>query len=75
MEHNGHGDNDPKTNGTTDASAPVPSESSANDNLAQTGGSSATPSIAIAGAGALAVGAAVLFGVARRRSTAGRHGR
>ncbi|MFD6968129.1 lytic polysaccharide monooxygenase [Streptomyces sp. NPDC059949] len=75
VEHNGHGDNDPKTNGATDAAAPVPSESSANDNLAQTGGSSATPSIAIAGAGALAVGAAVLFGVARRRSTAGRHGR
>ncbi|MGW7438169.1 lytic polysaccharide monooxygenase auxiliary activity family 9 protein [Streptomyces sp. NPDC054849] len=75
VEHNGHGDNDPKTNGATDAAVPVPSPSSANDSLAQTGGSSATPSIAIAGAGALAVGAAVLFGLARRRATAGRHGR
>lgn len=61
VEHNGHGDNDPKTNGGSD--------------LAETGGSSATPAIAIAGAGVLAVGAAVLFGLARRRATPGRHGR
>lgn len=85
VEHNGHGDNDPKTNGAT--GAPLPSQSSpasanpagsgssAGGNLAKTGGNSATPSIAIAGAGALAVGAAVLFAVARRRSVAGRHGR
>ncbi|MFE5624376.1 lytic polysaccharide monooxygenase [Streptomyces virginiae] len=85
VEHNGHGDNDPKTNG---AAAPLPSASSpssagstgsgtaAGGNLAETGGNSATPSIAIAGAGALAVGAAVLFAMARRRATtAGRRGR
>ncbi|MFK0220637.1 lytic polysaccharide monooxygenase [Streptomyces vinaceus] len=75
VEHNGHGDNDPKTNGST-ALAPVRSQSPAGADLAETGGSAATPAIAIAGAGALAVGAAVLFGVARRRATApGRHGR
>ncbi|MFG2875770.1 lytic polysaccharide monooxygenase [Streptomyces sp. NPDC048337] len=74
VEHNGHGDNDPKTNGK--AAAPVPSQSTQNHNLAETGGSSATPVIAIAGAGVLAIGAAVLFGLARRRgATAGRHGR
>ncbi|MFJ3727785.1 lytic polysaccharide monooxygenase [Streptomyces sp. NPDC090045] len=77
VEHNGHGDNDPKTNGSTDAAAvPVPSQTPSGRNLAETGGNGATPAIAIAGAGALAVGAAVLFGVARRRATtAGRHGR
>lgn len=72
VEHNGHGDNDPKTNGDA-APSPVPSRSGTG--LAETGGSSATPAIAIAGAGALAVGAAVLFGLARRRATPGRHGR
>ncbi|KOU22151.1 chitin-binding protein [Streptomyces sp. WM6372] len=75
VEHNGHGDNDPRTNGST-ALAPVPSDSPAGTHLAETGGSAATPAIAIAGAGVLAVGAAVLFGVARRRATTpGRHGR
>ncbi|MFD3699292.1 lytic polysaccharide monooxygenase [Streptomyces sp. NPDC058646] len=75
VEHNGHGDNDPKTNGASGAPVPVaaaPSGSSdPSDNLAQTGGSGATPAIAITGAGALAVGAAVLFGIARRRATGG----
>ncbi|WP_314249294.1 lytic polysaccharide monooxygenase auxiliary activity family 9 protein [Streptomyces kutzneri] len=83
VEHNGHGDNDPKTNGTTDAAA-VPlsagssSPAAAKDNLAETGGNSATPTIAIAGAAALAVGAAALFAAARRRTArtaTGRHGR
>ncbi|MCX5014768.1 lytic polysaccharide monooxygenase [Streptomyces sp. NBC_00555] len=76
VEHNGHGDNDPKTNGNA-AAAPVSSTPSPqNGNLAETGGSSATPAIAIAGAGVLAVGAAVLFAVARRRATTpSRHGR
>ncbi|MFD7257443.1 lytic polysaccharide monooxygenase [Streptomyces sp. NPDC059874] len=82
VEHNGHGDNDPKTNGnsstvpttTTATAAPAPTRGT--NNLAETGGNSATPTIAIAGAGVLAVGAAVLFGLARRRtSTTGRHGR
>ncbi|MGR4884482.1 lytic polysaccharide monooxygenase [Streptomyces sp. LARHCF249] len=68
VEHNGHDDNDPKTNGSAAAaSSPAPQK----DNLAETGGSSATPAIAIGGAGVLAVGAAVLFGLARRRATGG----
>ncbi|MCB5167113.1 lytic polysaccharide monooxygenase [Streptomyces bambusae] len=43
--------------------------------LAETGSGSATPVIAVAGAGTLAVGAAVLFATVRRRAVAGRHGR
>ncbi|MGW6710041.1 lytic polysaccharide monooxygenase [Streptomyces sp. NPDC054956] len=72
VEHNGHGDNDPKTNGA--ATAPATPSQSGTD-LAETGSSRATPAIAIAGAGVLAIGAAVLFGLARRRATPGRHGR
>ncbi|MFI5547525.1 lytic polysaccharide monooxygenase [Streptomyces sp. NPDC051815] len=81
VEHNGHGDNDPKTNGTAGGNAsPIAAQAApsapANGNLAETGGNSATPSIALAGAAALAVGAGVLFAVTRRRATtAGRHGR
>ncbi|MEU6215522.1 lytic polysaccharide monooxygenase [Streptomyces sp. NPDC047023] len=81
VEHNGHGDNDPKTNGTAGGHAsPIAAQAApsapANGNLAETGGNSATPSIALAGAAALAVGAGVLFAVTRRRATtAGRHGR
>ncbi|MFJ6938425.1 lytic polysaccharide monooxygenase [Streptomyces sp. NPDC101132] len=54
--------------------SPVPS---AAGDLAETGGGSATPVIAVGGAGALAVGAAVLFATVRRRSVTGggRHGR
>ncbi|MFJ3965975.1 lytic polysaccharide monooxygenase [Streptomyces sp. NPDC090036] len=85
VEHNGHGDNDPKTNGSAnDAAALLAAGSSSSpststkDNLAETGGNSATPTIAIAGAAALAVGAAALFAAARRRTArtaTGRHGR
>ncbi|MGW6275014.1 lytic polysaccharide monooxygenase [Streptomyces sp. NPDC055060] len=45
----------------------------ADENLAETGGDSTTPYIAIGGAAALAIGAAAMFGTARRRSA--RHGR
>ncbi|MEV0527315.1 lytic polysaccharide monooxygenase [Streptomyces sp. NPDC050439] len=45
----------------------------ADENLAETGGDSTTPYIAIGGAAALAVGAAAMFGTARRRTA--RHGR
>ncbi|MFJ9339600.1 lytic polysaccharide monooxygenase [Streptomyces sp. NPDC101733] len=84
VEHHGHGDDDPKTNGVAGASpiAVAPASDSSpsplggrDENLAETGGSSATPMIAISGAGALAAGAAVLFAMARRRATTGRHGR
>ncbi|MEU7064875.1 lytic polysaccharide monooxygenase [Streptomyces sp. NPDC046161] len=77
VEHGGHGDNDPNTNGTT-AESPLASPATAvarTGNLAQTGGDGSAPVIAIAGAGTLAVGSAVLFAVARRRATTGRHGR
>ncbi|ANB05571.1 chitin-binding protein [Streptomyces ambofaciens] len=46
------------------------------ENLAETGGDSTTPYIAVGGAAALAVGAAALFASVRRRAqTGGRHGR
>ncbi len=54
----------------------TPVAAPAGDNLAETGGDSTTPYIAVAGAAVLALGAAVLFGSVRRRSaTGGRHGR
>ncbi|WP_329194004.1 MULTISPECIES: lytic polysaccharide monooxygenase [unclassified Streptomyces] len=77
VEHGGHGDDDPKTNGTS-AESPLAAPSAAaakTGDLAQTGGDGSAPMIAIAGAGTLAVGSAVLFAVARRRATTGRHGR
>ncbi|MEU3470500.1 lytic polysaccharide monooxygenase [Streptomyces sp. NPDC006687] len=82
VEHGGHGDDDPATNGRAAASpaspaaapvsAPAPSPAGGREggNLAETGGNGATPALAIAGAGVVAVGAAVLFAVARRRATA-----
>ncbi|WP_399883259.1 lytic polysaccharide monooxygenase [Streptomyces sp. BBFR51] len=46
------------------------------ENLAETGGDSTTPYIAVGGAAALALGAAALFASVRRRAlTGGRHGR
>ncbi|MER7663143.1 MULTISPECIES: lytic polysaccharide monooxygenase [unclassified Streptomyces] len=65
----------------TGGNAPEPNSAAApgtsgSENLAETGGDSSTPYIAIGGAAALALGAAALFGTARRRATAGgRHGR
>ncbi|MGY0022912.1 lytic polysaccharide monooxygenase [Streptomyces sp. cg35] len=48
----------------------------ASENLAETGGDSTTPYIAMGGAAALAIGAAGLFASVRRRAvTGGRHGR
>ncbi|MFD4479053.1 lytic polysaccharide monooxygenase [Streptomyces sp. NPDC058471] len=60
--------NEPEVNGG--AEKPV---AATNENLAETGGDSTTPYIAIGGAAALAIGAAAMFGTARRRSA--RHGR
>ncbi|MER5259433.1 lytic polysaccharide monooxygenase [Streptomyces sp. NPDC002855] len=60
--------NEPEVNGGADK--PV---AATNENLAETGGDSTTPYIAIGGAAALAVGAAAMFGTARRRTA--RHGR
>ncbi|MFK0258851.1 lytic polysaccharide monooxygenase [Streptomyces sp. NPDC090445] len=73
VEHDGHGGDDPRTNGVTALGAAAPdAPAGGGADLAQTGGSSATPAIAVAGAGVLAVGSAVLFTAARRRATAGR---
>lgn len=87
VEHHGHGDSDAKTG--ADASEAAPAQDTAanepevnggaakpaatNENLAETGGDSTTPYIAIGGAGALALGAAAMFATARRRTA--RHGR
>ncbi|MCX5202187.1 lytic polysaccharide monooxygenase [Streptomyces sp. NBC_00237] len=65
----------------TDANAPAPQGGAAtpakpDENLAETGGDSTTPYIAVGGAAVLALGAAVMFGSVRKRSAAGgRHGR
>ncbi|MEU6121696.1 lytic polysaccharide monooxygenase [Streptomyces sp. NPDC047123] len=64
------GDNRPEVNGG--AEKPV---TTADDNLAETGGDSTTPYIAIGGAATLAVGAAAMFATTRRRAATGRHGR
>ncbi|MGW6529550.1 lytic polysaccharide monooxygenase [Streptomyces venezuelae] len=61
--------NQPEVNGG--AEKPV---TTANDNLAETGGDSTTPYIAMGGAAILAIGAAAMFATTRRRA-AGRHGR
>ncbi|MEV6173602.1 lytic polysaccharide monooxygenase [Streptomyces sp. NPDC051954] len=79
VEHNGHGDNDASTSAepTTEAvAANEPKAAGASENLAETGGDSSTPYIAVGGAAALALGAAALFGSVRRRAVSGgRHGR
>ncbi|MGW7411886.1 lytic polysaccharide monooxygenase auxiliary activity family 9 protein [Streptomyces sp. NPDC054863] len=64
-----------------DANAPAaqggsPAPVKADENLAETGGDSTTPYIAVGGAAVLALGAAVMFGSVRRRAASGgRHGR
>ncbi|MFI8488706.1 carbohydrate-binding protein CbpC [Streptomyces rubrogriseus] len=89
IEHHGHGDQDAAT--TTDPTDPAAAPEKASgaaaepnqvkaagggtENLAETGGDSTTPYIAVGGAAALALGAAVLFASVRRRATTGgRHG-
>ncbi|MGW7433871.1 lytic polysaccharide monooxygenase [Streptomyces sp. NPDC054861] len=59
------------------ASAPnAPAAAGSGENLAETGGDSSTPYIAVGGAAVLAFGAAVLFATVRRSSpSTGRHGR
>jgi chitin-binding protein len=53
-----------------------PKAAGATENLAETGGDSSTPYLAIAGAAALAIGSSALFLSARRRTVSGgRHGR
>ncbi|MGX1121546.1 LPXTG-motif cell wall-anchored protein [Streptomyces ambofaciens] len=62
---------------TADAAGPnqVKAAGGGAENLAETGGDSSTPYLAVGGAAALALGAAVLFASVRRRATTGgRHG-
>ncbi|MFJ6508247.1 lytic polysaccharide monooxygenase [Streptomyces sp. NPDC091879] len=64
------------TETTTDAAANQPEAAGSSANLAETGGDSTTPYIAVGGAAVLALGAATLFASVRRRATpGGRHGR
>ncbi|MEU1531066.1 lytic polysaccharide monooxygenase auxiliary activity family 9 protein [Streptomyces fagopyri] len=62
--------------GVSDASADRPEAAGASEDLAETGGDSSTPYLAIGGASALALGAAALFASVHRRAVhGGRHGR
>ncbi|WP_393099486.1 lytic polysaccharide monooxygenase [Streptomyces sp. LN325] len=68
------GDSD--ASGASAASADRPEAAGVSENLAETGGDSHTPYLAIGGASALALGAAALFASVRRRAVnGGRHGR
>ncbi|MZG19064.1 chitin-binding protein [Streptomyces sp. SID5914] len=89
IEHHGHGDQDaetttdpadpadPATAASGAAAAGGPNEVEAagggTENLAETGGDGSTTYIAVGGAAALAVGAAVMFASVRRRAAGGRH--
>ncbi|MFK4542019.1 chitin-binding protein [Streptomyces tendae] len=89
IEHHGHGDQDAETTtDPTDPADPADPASGAavaggpnevkaagggTENLAETGGDDSTPYIAVGGAAALAVGAAVMFASVRRRAAGGRH--
>ncbi|MFG2331848.1 lytic polysaccharide monooxygenase [Streptomyces sp. NPDC048604] len=73
VDHGGHGGDDhtdasPTAPATAQApNAPAPAGAPAGDEkLAATGGDAATPYLAVAGAGVLALGAAVVFTAARR---------
>ncbi|MFD7443190.1 lytic polysaccharide monooxygenase [Streptomyces sp. NPDC059909] len=84
VDHGGHGGDSPQEHAqqpSADATAPetrtesqapagnAPAANGAGENLAETGGSSSTAYLAMGGAAALAIGAAVLFGTVRRRAT------
>ncbi|MDG9718128.1 lytic polysaccharide monooxygenase [Streptomyces sp. DH24] len=85
VENHGHGDDDPATSAEPAAAAAaadddgtpnLPKAAGAGQNLAETGGDSGTPYLAVGGAAALAIGSATLFASVRRRAAAGgRRGR
>ncbi|WP_274556552.1 lytic polysaccharide monooxygenase auxiliary activity family 9 protein [Streptomyces spiramyceticus] len=64
--------NAPAANSAAQPSAAAAATPADGENLAETGGDSTTPYIAIGGAAALAVGAAAMFGSVRRKATARR---
>ncbi|MFJ9033287.1 lytic polysaccharide monooxygenase [Streptomyces sp. NPDC102274] len=64
------------TRAEAEANSPAAKSADGQDTLAATGGDSTTSYLAIGGAAALAIGAAVTFGTARRKAvSAGRHSR
>ncbi|NEC12854.1 lytic polysaccharide monooxygenase [Streptomyces sp. SID8014] len=65
------GGNAPEAKGAAEAA--VEEKPAGGEDLAETGGDSATPYVAIGGAGVLALGAAFLFASARRRAVGSRH--
>ncbi|KOU65572.1 chitin-binding protein [Streptomyces sp. MMG1533] len=80
VEHHGHGDQDagtsaaPEAQPVTQTESSVPDEAKAagtTENLAETGGDSSTPYVAVGGAATLALGSAVLFAAVRRRAASG----
>ena len=85
VEHHGHGDDDAGMSAEPVAKAASGPAEGANEpqvagtsqRLAETGGGSGTPYLAMGGAATLAAGAAILFGSVRRRAvnSGGRHGR
>lgn len=81
VENHGHGDDDAHTSAEPvaardDSSANRPKAAAAGQNLAETGGGARTAYVAMGGAATLALGSAVLFATARRRTAGGgRHGR
>ncbi|MFI1766488.1 lytic polysaccharide monooxygenase [Streptomyces sp. NPDC020800] len=84
VDHHGHGhggSDDASTSAEPTATAAAgtrvnePKTAGTSGNLAETGGDSNTPYLAVGGAAALALGSAALFMSVRRRAAAGRHGR
>ncbi|MEV0980280.1 lytic polysaccharide monooxygenase [Streptomyces sp. NPDC049915] len=74
IEHHGHGDADARTSAeptpALKAARPnQPQAAGAGEHLAETGGDSSTPYVAVGGAAALALGSAALFVSVRRRGT------
>ncbi|MGW7288639.1 lytic polysaccharide monooxygenase auxiliary activity family 9 protein [Streptomyces sp. NPDC054847] len=70
-------ENAPEAKGADEPAAAPAAPETSDENLAATGGDSSTTYMAIGGAAALAVGAAALFGLGRRRTVTpgGRHSR
>ncbi|MFC8362746.1 lytic polysaccharide monooxygenase [Streptomyces griseorubiginosus] len=86
VEHHGHGDDDAGTSAEPVAEAAsagpaedadAPQAAGTSRRLAETGGGSGTPYLAMGGAATLAAGAAIVFGSVRRRAVngGGRRGR
>ncbi|GGW48912.1 chitin-binding protein [Streptomyces lucensis JCM 4490] len=71
IEHHGHGDDDASTSAEPAARDNRPVTDGSSRRLAETGATPGTPSLAIGGAAALALGSAALFLSVRRRAAGG----